>query len=188
MELVLKTIVFGSLAAFATLFIFSLVIFAVHHKTGGALFVPTPKVIIREIIRDIDFSHFRDIRDIGAGDGRFMSAVEKEYSVPVKGYEINPIAFVLASVMLWNRKSSVMFKDFWQEDFSGADCVYCYLFPDLMKRLGEKLSRELSDGATVISSNFPIPSWKEDRIIRARGTIFNDPVYVYIMGRHIPGC
>lgn len=188
MEIVLKIIIFGSLAVFAALFVFSLVIFAVHHRTGGALFVPTPKVMIREIVAAIDFSFFHDIRDIGAGDGRFMSAVEKEYGVLVKGYEINPIAFMLALVMLWKRKSSVMFKDFWEEDFSGADCVYCYLFPDLMKRLGEKLCSELADGAMVISSNFPIPSWKEDRIIRARDTIFDDPVYVYIMGRHTPEC
>ena len=186
MEIALKIILFGSLAVFALLFVFSLVIFAVHHRTGGALFVPTPKVMIREIVQAIDFSVFHDIRDIGAGDGRFMSAVEREYGVSVRGYEINPIAFVLAKVLLLNRKSSVLFKDFWNEDFSGADCVYCYLFPDLMRRLGEKLSRELPDGAMVISANFPVPFWKEERIIKAIGTIFNDPVYVYRMSGHTP--
>ena len=141
--------------------------------------------MIREVMHAIDFGRFHDIRELGAGDGRFISAVERAYGRAVTGYEINPIAFIITSVMLWTKRSRILFRDFWKEDLSGVDCVYCYLFPDLMNRLGEKLTRELPGGAMVISSNFPIPGWQEDRILQARNTIFNDPVYVYIIGKHL---
>ncbi len=186
MEIVLKLVLVVFLVLFVVLFIFSLVVLAIHHKTGGALFVPTPKVMIRELIRSIDFSSFHDIRELGCGDGRFIRAVEQGYGVTVTGYEINPLAFMVSYLMLWNRRSRVLFRSFWEEDLSGVDCIYCYLFPDLMERLGEKLGRELPEGARVISSNFPIPLWQEDRIIKAQDTIFDDPIYVYVKGRHLP--
>lgn len=185
MEIILPVVIIVLLCLFTILFLFSLVIFGVHHKTGGALFVPTPKVLIRQIIGSIDFSRFRDIRELGTGDGRFIAAVEKVYGATVTGYEINPIAFIITALLLTNKKSRVLLRDFWAEDLSSADCIYCYLFPDVMKRLGEKLVKELPEGAWVISANFPIPGWREDRVLHAQNTIFDDPVYVYIIGNHL---
>lgn len=186
MEIILKSIIFASLIIFAVLFVFSIVIFAVHHKTGGALFVPTPKVMIREIIKAIDFGQFNDIRELGTGDGRFMSAVERSYKRAVLGYEINPIAFCLTwlKIRLFGLNSRVKFTDFWEQDFSGAQCIFCYLFPDIMAGLGEKLNSELSDGAYVISANFTIPGWTQESIVQVNHRIFNDPIYVYRIGNH----
>ena len=186
MEILLKGIIFASLIIFAMLFVFSLVIFAVHHKTGGALFVPTPKVMIQEIIHAIDFSQFHDIRELGTGDGRFISAVEKSYNRAVLGYEINPIAFFITwlKIRLYGLNSRVKFTSFWEQDLSGAQCIFCYLFPDIMARLGEKLERELEQGTYVISANFTVPGWSEDSIVQVNHRIFNDPIYVYRIGNH----
>ena len=186
MEILLKSIIFASLIIFAVLFVFSLVIFAVHHKTGGALFVPTPKVMIREIINAIDFGQFHDIRELGTGDGRFISAVEKSYKRAVLGYEINPIAFFITwlRIRFSGLNSRVKFSNFWEQDLSGAQCIFCYLFPDIMVRLGEKLERELKQGAYVISADFTIPGWRNDSIIQVNHRIFNDPIYVYRIGNH----
>ena len=189
MEILLKSIIFASLIIFAVLFVFSLVIFAVHHKTGGALFVPTPKVMIREIIKAIDFGRFHDIRELGTGDGRFILAVERSYNRAVVGYEINPIAFFITwlKIQVFGLSSRVQFTNFWEEDLSGAQCIFCYLFPDIMVRLGEKLEHELEQGAYVISANFTIPGWRQDAIIQVDHRIFNDPIYVYRIGNHKGG-
>jgi len=186
MEIVLKGIIVASLIIFAVLFVFSLVIFAVVHKTGGALFVPTPKVMIREIINAVDFGRFDDIRELGTGDGRFISAVERSYNRAVVGYEINPIAFFITwlKIHVFGLNSRVKFTNFWEQDLSGAQCIFCYLFPDIMVRLGEKLEGELKQGAYVISANFTIPGWSEDTIVQVNHSIFNDPIYVYRIGNH----
>jgi len=186
MEIILKSIIFVSFVIFAVLFVFSIVIFAVHHKTGGALFVPTPKVMIREIITAVDFGRFHDIRELGTGDGRFISAVERAYDRPVTGYEINPIAFLITwlKIRLFGLNSRVKFTNFWEQDLSSAQCIFCYLFPDIMARLGEKLNSELSDGAYVISANFTIPGWTQESIVKVTHSIFNDPVYIYRIGNH----
>lgn len=186
MQTALLAILATGLIAFAGLFIFSLVIVAVHHRTGGAMFVPTPAVMVRRLVDAVDFSGFKNIRELGTGDGRFLAAVEKRYGVRVIGYEINPIAFLMTRlrIKLLGLKSRVFFHDFWHEDFSAVDCIYCYLFVDIMPRLGEKLERELPQGAHVFSANFPIPGWREEKLIKAASTIFNDPIYVYRIGTH----
>jgi len=189
MQTALLAILTAGLIAFAGLFIFSLVIVAVHHRTGGAMFVPTPGVMIRRLADAVDFSGFKNIRELGTGDGRFLAAIEKRYGVRVIGYEINPIAYLMTRlrIRLLRLKSRVFFRDFWREDFSDVDCIYCYLFVDIMPRLGEKLERELPQGAHVFSANFPIPGWREEKLIQATATIFNDPIYVYRMGAHKEG-
>ena len=189
MQTTLLAILATGLIAFAVLFVFSLVIVAVHHRTGGAMFVPTPSVMIRRLTEAVDFSGFKNIRELGTGDGRFLASIERRYGVRVTGYEINPIAYLITRlrIKLYGLGSKVFFRDFWHEDFSDVDCIYCYLFVDIMPRLGEKLERELPEGAYVYSANFPIPGWREQEIIKATATIFNDPIYVYRIGAHKDG-
>jgi len=186
MQTALLAILATGMIAFAVLFIFSLVIVAVHHRTQGAMFVPTPAVMIRSLTDAVDFSGFKNIRELGTGDGRFLTAIEKRYAVRVIGYEINPIAYLMTrmKILLYGLKSRVFYRDFWHEDFSDVDCIYCYLFVDIMPRLGEKLARELPRGAMVFSANFPIPGWREEKVVKATDTIFNDPIFVYRIGAH----
>jgi hypothetical protein len=83
-------------------------------------------------------------------------------------------------VTLWTANVSIHFKNFWDADLSSADFVFCYLFPDVMERLKEKLSRELKAGAKVISCNFEIPGWIPDKIITPSHPVHNDPIFIYI--------
>ncbi len=189
MEIALKFFLIAALLIFSALFLFSVVIFAVHHKTGGAMFVPTPKVMVSMIMDSIDFARFNDIRELGSGDGRFIYAVEKRYKRMVTGYEVNPIAFSLCwlKILFYGLDSRVIYKSFWDIDMKTADCVFCYLFPDIMPKLKERLSRDLVEGALVISANFPMPGWKPDRVLKCDHKIFNDPVYIYRIGSHLAG-
>jgi hypothetical protein len=184
MEFVLQSALAIFLIIFLGLFFFSLVIFAVHHKTGGAMFVPTPKIMVKKIMDSVDFSSFGDIRELGSGDGRFMTALEKRFKKPVTGYEVNPIAYAVCrlKIGLFGLRSRVRYQSFWDVDLGDADCTFCYLFPDIMPRLGEKLARELKPGTLVISANFPFPGWKPEGVLTCENTIFNDPIYLYRIG------
>ncbi|HPW68874.1 MAG: hypothetical protein M0R18_02715 [Deltaproteobacteria bacterium] len=187
MELFLKAVLIIFLIVFLGLFLFSIILIAVHRKTGGALFVPTPQVVLDTIMEHVDFSQYRDIRELGAGDGRFMAAVEKTHGLPVIGYEVNPLAYLLCRLRLGvsGLSSRVEYESFWEADLGGAQAVFCYLFPDIMPRLGEKLAHELDDGALVISANFPLPGWTPEGIIHSDHPVFNDPVFLYRKGAHL---
>ncbi len=150
-------------------------------KTGGAVFTTTHRSKINKILEEVPMQPGQVVYDLGCGDGRFLIAAEKKYKVKAFGFEINPWAYILSKLRIFfqRAKVSIRFHNFWKTDLSEADIVFCYLFPDLMERLREKLSQELKAGAKVISCNFEIPGWKPEKIVRASHHIHTDPIYIY---------
>ena len=64
-------------------------------------------------------------------------------------------------------------------NLGNADIVFCYLFPDIMPRLGRKLKAELRPRSRVISCNFPIPEWIPEKVLTPRGKGRGDPIFIY---------
>jgi predicted RNA methylase len=150
-------------------------------KTGGAVFTTTHYSKIKTILEAVPMRSGQVVYDLGCGDGRFLIAAVKRYKVKAIGLEINPWAYLLCRLRVWFQKAnvSIQFQDFWKTDLSNADIVFCYLFPDVMERLKEKLSKELKAEAKVISCNFEIPGWKPERIVTASHPIHTDPIFIY---------
>ncbi len=150
-------------------------------KTGGAMFTTTHRSKIKEILEAVPMHSGQVLYDLGCGDGRLLVAAAKRYKVKAIGLEINPCAYFLSKIRVGLQQGSVTirFQDFWKIDLREADIVFCYLFPDVMERLRDKLSKELKSGAKVISCNFEIPGWKPEKIVAASHPIHNDPIYVY---------
>jgi hypothetical protein len=96
------------------------------------------------------------------------------------GYEINLLAYLKAFLLsLFYPKIRLKLDDFWRADFSRADVIFCYLYPDVLKRLSTKLRDELKPGATVISGNFPLPGWTASEVITCEQPLYNSPLYIY---------
>jgi SAM-dependent methyltransferase len=165
----------------------ALAIVAVHPVTQGAMYTSTGRVKIRTALDAVPMSPGHLLVDIGCGDGRVLRAARKRYGVRCLGFEVNPIAFLKASLLTLGRDGiDIRFRNFWNADLRQADVVSCYLFPDVMRRLGEKLNAELPAGARVISFNFPIPGWKPRATLRAPSKLHNDPIYIYTIPDSLP--
>lgn len=151
--------------------------------TGGALFVPTSPVRIKTIIEALSMDSGEIFMDLGCGHGNVLRYVHRQTGVKAAGFEINPLAFTLAYVScLFHPRIKIRYRNFWKADLSRADIVFCYLFPDVMGRLGIKLKKELKPGARVVSCNFPLPGWQPVNILKPESTRHNTPVYIY----HLP--
>ena len=163
-------------------------IVAVHPVTQGAMYTSTARVKIRRALDAVDLRAGELLVDVGCGDGRVLREAAKRYGVIGHGYEVNPIAFLKARLLTLGRRGiEIRYRNFWNADLSAANVVSCYLFPDVMRRLGEKLSRELAAGTRVISFNFPIPGWKPQSTLRAASKLHNDPIYLYRIPDSLPG-
>jgi len=182
-------IVFSILGTAAVLKILhALAIVAVHPVTQGAMYTSTGRVKIRKALDAVTMSPGQLLVDIGCGDGRVLREANRRYGVTCRGFEINPIAYLKATLMTLGRSGiEIRFRNFWKADLAEADVVSCYLFPDVMRRLGEKLAAELASGARVISFNFPIPGWKPQATLRAASRLHNDPIYIYQIPESLPG-
>ena len=170
--------VFGALVlvALGGLFLYALSTTLVLPKTRGAMFVGTSPRRIRAALGVLVLCPGARVVDLGSGDGRILRALWRRYRVRAVGYEINPLAYLLSRV--WNLAArvpaEVRFRDFMRADLSEYEVIFCYLFPDVMPQLSEKLRREALPGTLVVSFNFPLPGSRPFRVLRE-----GEPIYFY---------
>ena len=128
--------------------------------TQGALFVSTSKARIRACIDAVPMKSGQILVDLGCGDGRVLRQAQKRYNVRAIGYEINCLAYLKARLLsAGNRNIEIKRQDFWSVNLAEADVVFCYLYPDVMKRLAAKLSKNGKPGAMIVSCNFSLPGF-----------------------------
>jgi SAM-dependent methyltransferase len=148
--------------------------------TKGALFVSTPRGMIDAFLDNVPMGSDDLLVDLGCGDGRVLRAARNRYKVKTLGIEINPLAFLLAKFLSLSAEGVTIRRgDFWKCDIGDATVVFCYLFPDVMAQLAEKLERELRPGTVVVSCNFPITGWETSMVIPARKDFKGDPLFIY---------
>jgi SAM-dependent methyltransferase len=118
--------------------------------------------------------------DLGCGDGRVLREAQKRYGVRTVGYEINPLAYLKARILsIGFNKIKIRHQNFWDADLSDADVVFCYLYPDVMKRLAAKFVSGLKPGAVIVSSNFGLPGFVPSKILKLECSLYNDPIFIY---------
>lgn len=149
-------------------------------KTGGAMFCITRQDKIRAVLDAIPMTPSTNIIDLGCGDGRFIAAAARRYGCRGTGYDINWAAWMLAKVrqIFSGGLIKVRRQDFWAVSLSHTDVVFCYLFPDLLERLGVKARAEMKPGSRLVSCNFELPGWKPEQTLYA-GRGGKDPIYIY---------
>ncbi len=175
--IILLTIM-GILIVGKMLFAFSLV--SVFPITQGAMFHPSARIKVRTFLDHVPMKAGELLVDIGCGDGRVLLEARRRYGVRALGFEVNPLAYALSRIRTRGMEGiEVRLANFWKADIGDADVVFCYLFPDVMGRLGEKLRKELRPGAFVVSCNFPIPGWRHGELLYPGSSTHADPIYIY---------
>jgi SAM-dependent methyltransferase len=165
---------------FALKMVYVLSIALVLPITQGALYVSTSRIKITAFIDAVPMKADQMLVDLGCGDGRVLREARRQYGIRTIGYEINPLAYLKARLFsLGCSKIKIKRQNFWEADLSRADVVFCYLYPDVMKKLAAKLKSGLKPGAIVVSSNFPLPEHIPNKILRPQSILHNDPMYVY---------
>ena len=168
----------GALFALKMAYVFSTAL--VLPATQGALYVSTSMARIRAFLEAVPMAPNQLLVDLGCGDGRVLCQARDRYHVRAVGYELNPMAYLRARLRCWGKKGiRVIRRNFWSADIGRADILFCYLFPDVLGAMAEKISREAKPGATVVSCNFPLPGLVPGRVVRPRGALHHDPIYIY---------
>lgn len=130
-------------------------------------YVRSKEVDTLEILKRIDLTRETRFYDLGSGDGTVLFLAEKLAGVQGTGFEVMLWAYWHA---LWKRriqKSKARFyrQNFFKHSWAGADVLYCFLFPPLMKRVEKKFILESKPGAVLISRDFKLPTLKPEEEI-----------------------
>lgn len=148
--------------------------------TQGAVFTSTASVRIEAFLDAVPMRSQEVLIDLGCGDGRVLRAARKRYGVRALGFEVNVLAYCTARILSFAVKGiDIRCGNFWGQNLGTADVVFCYLFPDVMKRLAAKLQEELLPGTRVVSCNFSLPGWEPLKVVCPDSACHGDPIYIY---------
>ena len=125
-------------------------------------FVPTTSSDIEFVVKKLGISSSDVFYDLGSGNGRVVFLVEKLSGAKSLGFELGwwTILFAKLKAKLAGSKAKFIGKNFFKQDWSGANYVYGYLYPPLMRRVEEKFLADCKLGSTIIIRDFPLPNLK----------------------------
>jgi 16S rRNA A1518/A1519 N6-dimethyltransferase RsmA/KsgA/DIM1 with predicted DNA glycosylase/AP lyase activity len=142
---------------------------------GFAPFFTTSAKAIRMVLEAVTINPHDHIYELGAGSARFLQAVEKMYpTTRLTGIEYSPLTYWLAKLNIKAKKSKVKLirQNLFKTNLKDANLIYCYLIPDMMPKLQEKIMAECQPGTKIISHMFSIPNLEIKKRIEADHEVF----------------
>jgi precorrin-6B methylase 2 len=154
MEMAIELVLIALLSAF--IFTFLPTFFT------GAPFAPTKKSGLPSIISLAAIKSGEKAIDIGSGDGRLVFALAFA-GAESYGIEINPFLVIWSKLRTPKKLKEhihILRGSTWMHDFSKYSAVTVFGIPYIMKKLEEKLQKELQPGARIVVNRYPFPTWK----------------------------
>jgi len=149
-------------------------------------FVPTPNVVVDEMLRLADVGPNDLVLDLGSGDGRTVITAARKFGARAMGVELDQHLLMQSeeSARQAGVESRVKFveQDLFKTDLSRATVITMYLFPEVNRRLRPKLLA-LRPGTRIVSHDFDLDDWRPDRTSTVRKDVFLWIVPARVAGR-----
>jgi len=150
-------------------------------------YVPTPQVVVDEMLRVAQVTRGDFVVDLGSGDGRIPITAAVYFGARALGIDIDPgrIKESNANAREANVIGRVEFvnANLFDVDISRATVVTMYLLPDLNLKLRPRLFATLKPGTRIVSHDFHMGDWKPDRALTVQKTIYYWVIPAAIAGR-----
>lgn len=130
-------------------------------------YVPTPWVIVEEMLKLADIRAEDVVYDLGSGDGRLVITAAKRYKSHGVGIELQPELIEMANAGA--RKEDVADRvkfvqgDLFETDIREATVVMLYLLPRSVTRLVPRFLSDLRPGTRIVSHDYPLAPWPPDK-------------------------
>lgn len=138
-------------------------------------FVPTPPVVIEEMLRLAGVTAKDVVMDLGSGDGRVPITAARLYGARGLGVDLDPdlVAQSIAAAAEAGVSDRVRFQqqDLFKADLSEATVITLYLLPGIMARLNQTLFN-LKPGTRLVSHDFRLGEWQPDAVTQIRKNTF----------------
>ena len=132
-------------------------------------YVPTPWVIVDEMLKLADITAADTVYDLGSGDGRLVITSAKRYGASGVGIELQEKLVERARVDARTEGVAARVRfvqgDLFEASYRDASVVTLYLLPRFVTRLVPKLRAELKPGARIVSHDYPLSPWVPDKVL-----------------------
>lgn len=156
-----------------------LVYFYLSGLLWGSGYSPTPRRQLEAAASLLRLEEGDTVYDLGSGLGNAVVFFAKRYRASAIGVEIDPLRRLVALRRARKEGASgnirVVRRNLMDVDLRGASKVFFFLTPLLMRRLQEKIEKEMPSGALVVSVDHRLPDWEPQESV--------ENVHLYVVGR-----
>lgn len=132
----------------------------------GAGYSPSPHKTVVRMLDAAGVLEGTKVYDLGSGFGGVVFEAARRYGATCVGVEIDPLK------CWWSRwaakrkqldgKVEIRRKNLFDVDVSDADVVFLFLYPPVMKKVKEKLLKQMKPGKVVVSRSYRLPGWEPE--------------------------
>lgn len=158
-----------------------------HAQFLDVPYVPTPQVVVDEMLRVAGVGPKDVVYDLGSGDGRIVITAARVFGARAVGVELDDHLIFQSEerarqANLLGDRVKFLQQDFFKTDFSPATVVTMYLIPGVMKRLRERML-QLKPGSRLVAHDFDFEDWRPDCKTTVRKNVFLWIVPAQVAGR-----
>ncbi|MFT4552764.1 MAG: hypothetical protein ACI9S8_001391 [Chlamydiales bacterium] len=177
-----ESIFAGCLITFLLLAAGSIIITTIQN---GISPMPTSYKVKKKVLETIPPETKGNVYELGSGWGTLAFPIAKNLPhCHLDAYENSyfPYAFsVLRKTLSPFKNLELHYQDFLDISLKDSNLIICYLYPGAMKRLKEKMEKELTKECVVISHTFAVPGWEAEKVSEV-DDLYNTKIYFYRFG------
>ncbi len=159
---------------------------------GDVVYVPTPQVVVDEMLRMAKVSAADFIIDLGSGDGRIIITAAKKYGARGFGVDLDTYLLKIANAAAKKEgvadRATFIEQNLFETDLSRATVITSYLLPEMNRKLRPKLLA-LKPGTRVVAHDYAMGEWNpdEEKTLLVPEKVVGDPGKSYVYSWIIPG-
>lgn len=132
---------------------------------GDVVYVPTPQIVVDEMLMMAKVGKGDYLIDLGSGDGRMVITAARKHGAKALGVDLDTVLLKMANenARKENVTDRVTFREqnLFETDISEATVISTYLLPQMNLRLRSKIMA-LKPGTRVVAHDYSMGDWYPD--------------------------
>jgi hypothetical protein len=163
---------------------------------GDVVYVPTPQIVVEEMLRMAKVGPKDFVIDLGSGDGRMVITAAKKFGARGFGVDLDTVLLKQSNENAQREgvadRANFFEQNLFETDLSQATVITSYLLPGMNQKLRPKILN-LKPGTRVVAHDYPMGEWPPDQdkeILVPEKTVGNPGrsyIYLWIVPAKIGG-
>ena len=163
---------------------------------GDVVYVPTPQIVVDEMLRMAKVGPKDFVIDVGSGDGRMVITAAKKFGARGFGVDLDPVLLKQSNENAQREgvadRARFIEQNLFEADLSQATVITSYLLPEMNEKLRPKII-SLRPGTRVVAHDYHMGEWHPDghQSLDVPGKTVGQPgkshIYLWIVPAKIAG-